>query len=279
MSWIKDWGALAAVVSGLIAGTFFISGLNSEVSNLNTDKVPALKNRVDTLQNTVSNLGQVDANLNTTVATLQGTTIPELKSRLDKMEGTVSNQDYEEKKRQLTALIEKMKALAKETALKAMPLGAIVCSSLEPKQFITEAMLGVWVPADGRIKPSGSNYPGNNVPDLRGVFVRGWNEFSSDKGIRNDEFKDPGPRDQDGYQQDSTKRPNNPFITDDEPAINLDHSLAIQHPQGGTFAKGGAPPYHTVTIKVPKHSHRVNSGGDPETRPKNLALYYYVKVK
>ena len=221
MKFIKDWGAIVAVILAIIAG--------------------AVK------------FGQVDERTSTKL--------------------------FEQKKIEIFELIKQKEEQVKKDSLSLLPVGTIVASTLEPKEYISKTMQGVWLPADGRDNPKSSNFPQKVLPDLRGMFLRGWNEFNEFKGPRNGFFADLGKRDTLGYQLDSTKLPNTDFKTDAEPAVNLSHSVATQYPQGGAFARGGQPPYFSISTTVPRHDHIVNSGGDKETRPKNIAVYYYIKIK
>ena len=199
--------------------------------------------------------------------------------KFGKLEERVSTEEFDKKKRELIELIDTEKNDILKDSLSALPVGTIVASVLKPEDFISSSMQGIWLPADGRDTPKGSNFPQKVLPDLRGMFLRGWNEFNNFKGPRDGDFADLGKRNKLGYQKDTTKLPNTPFKTDIEPAKTLSHSVAYTHPQGGAFAKGGQPPYFTITTTVPKHDHTVISGGDVETRPKNIAVYFYIKIK
>jgi microcystin-dependent protein len=110
-----------------------------------------------------------------------------------------------------------------------------------------------------------------NLPDLRGEFIRGF-----DNGKGTDSGRTFG-----SSQTDSTALPNNPFgtsdpgnhnhsytqlnyvasITDDGP----DQFAAYSNPSGSNTSSNGA---HTHTI----------TGGDSETRPRNIALLPCIKT-
>ncbi len=52
-----------------------------------------------------------------------------------------------------------------------------------------------------------------------------------------------------------------------------------QHKTGAELSGvGKTPPIYTQTDGEHNHNIIVNGGGDPETRPKNIALYIYIKV-
>lgn len=199
--------------------------------------------------------------------------------KFGKLEERASTEAFDKKKIELIELLDSKKNDILKESLSVLPVGTIVASVLKPEDFISSSMHGIWLPADGRDNPKHSNFPQKVLPDLRGMFLRGWNEFNNFKGARNDDFGDLGKRNNLGYQQDSTKLPNTPFKTDIEPAKTLSHSVAYTHPQGGAFARGGQPPYFTINTTIPNHDHTVDSGGDEETRPKNIAVYFYIKIK
>jgi hypothetical protein len=142
-----------------------------------------------------------------------------------------------------------------------LPIGTILPSMLGPNLFA--AIVGdpegsKWVLADGRPVDKESEYYKNlsakKVPDLRGVFLRGL-----DKG---------GKRDPDGknrkagdLQEDAFKKHRHGYPT-----------------AGGTKKKEWRG---SGKIKVSLAFHQqgfVNIEGDHETRPKNVAVYYYIKI-
>jgi hypothetical protein len=73
------------------------------------------------------------------------------------------------------------------------PVGTVIASLLPPAQFGTE-IEGTWVPVEGQPVPKDSRYyeltKRENLPDLRGVFLRALNEFTPGK-TRADEYMDP----------------------------------------------------------------------------------------
>lgn len=115
----------------------------------------------------------------------------------------------------------------------------------------------------------GSTYgSAGQLPDLRGEFMRGW-----DDGAGIDSGRTFG-----SSQTDSTALPNNPFGTSNpgnhshsyketaENNQNRDPGGAAVNQGAGTGSTGGAG----------SHTHTIN-GGDPETRPRNIALLACIK--
>jgi hypothetical protein len=164
---------------------------------------------------------------------------------------------------------------------KDLPVGTIAASYLAPAQFAES--LGEregsslekrsWILADGR-EVTGTRFAivtnGKSIPDLRGMFVRG--------------IAAGGARTAGDLQEQSTALPNNQFtgITSDDGAAALPRSA---EPSGvGDRYNAGGRDYIVINIgtsgKLEPHSHKitVTSGGDAETRPKNVAVYYYIKI-
>lgn len=144
-----------------------------------------------------------------------------------------------------------------------MPVGTVLTSMLDPTSFGTEIGDG-WVLADGR-DVSGSRYATltslNNVPDIRGMFLRGMNQGRSDGS------EDPDTRSVGDFQSDAFQ--------------GHIHSIT-----GGSG--GGA--YVNPRV-IAENSDQPRSTGNPtsdgingtprtasETRPKNISVYYYVKI-
>lgn len=159
------------------------------------------------------------------------------------------------------------------------PVGTVVASIL-PREAFAKATgetegdwldKRTWVLADGSMV-TGTAYArltGNKpVPNLQGMFLRGIDERNS---------RLPG-------QQEpwATGLPRNGFVG------VAQSSGAHEHPNGMQFGNdafnvGGhdvARPYYKPTGVAGAHEHPVTitGGGDSETRPTNVAVYYYIKV-
>ena len=160
-----------------------------------------------------------------------------------------------------------------EKATGAVPVGTIVASSLTFEQFraITKDDVSVgaiwlphksqWAPCDGREVP-GSTYvrvsARANVPDLRGVFLRGLNQFDPKTlSAQKREQLDPDARLVDSFQADQFQ--------------SHTHSYdRVGHTGGPGIADGAGYYLHGPDPTL--------SAGGAETRPKNVAVYYYIKI-
>jgi hypothetical protein len=116
----------------------------------------------------------------------------------------------------------------------------------------------VWVPADNRDVP-GSQYAAEittQVPDLRGVFLRGLNKFEERR--TRDKDKDP-----DGDSRVAG-------------SLQLDTNVVYvpQDKQKGGFDLAAATGPAPVAVRI-----RTTAGEDAEeNHPKNVAIYYYIKI-
>jgi len=116
-----------------------------------------------------------------------------------------------------------------------------------------------WCPADGR-QVASSRYElitsSNTIPDLRGLFLRGINSG------RTDGWRDPDGERQPGIPQMDTFKQHTHGFTYREPG---DHGSSGQPGNGqGLVTVGG--------------STGGADGGGTETRPKNAAVYYYIRI-
>lgn len=167
----------------------------------------------------------------------------------------------------------------------SLPVGTIVASPLPFKSFKQAAgdpdlwsQSSKWSPADGR-NVDGSKFAtlskNTSVPDLRGMFIRGLNIFDSIQPVPpvSADRRDPENRLAGHFQSDLYK----------------EH----QHGFGGNFINSsgtlwqvfGSRSSSTWQAKVNgqsvRQSNRVSltsPEGGTETRPKNVAVYYYIKI-
>ena len=157
-------------------------------------------------------------------------------------------------------------------ALDALPVGSVVASMLKETKF-NDLSEGQWVLADGRAV-SGSDYArltdNENVPDLRGQFLR---------GLDTESRLDPDGRSRAlGSSQPHALRQHNHL--EQRLAITgnwYQHAASDQKVAGHGSAAG--PSYERVQTSGP-----IDSSGQPlppvaETRPTNVAVNYFVKIK
>lgn len=151
-----------------------------------------------------------------------------------------------------------------------LPVGTIVPSMLDPRAFAKIAgdpgdfdpRTSIWVPADKR-DVAGSRYAkevSGIVPDFRGMFLRGLNYSDTDR-VRSDGLQDP-----DG----AGRRPG-----------SIQHDAVIKHSHQMTEFQMGSE-RHGSGDGAYEHSVNtttgVNADGGSETRPKNMAVFYYIKI-
>ncbi len=171
----------------------------------------------------------------------------------------------------------------------ALPIGTIIASMLEFEKF--QKIAGhAWKPADGRKVSAASKYAtltGNKaLPDLRGMFLRGLNQFDPLRGSRLDNYKDPdGSRRKAGKPQDDAtslpKNKNSPFKGNAASAGNHSHIYFKARSEGGRSGSlNRAASEAGTTGSAGDHTHtvRITVGGDSETRPVNIAIFYYIKI-
>jgi hypothetical protein len=173
--------------------------------------------------------------------------------------------------------------------LNALPVGTVIASMLEFEKFHSLAG-NTWKPADGRKISAKSKYAkltGNKtLPDLRGMFLRGLNQFDPLTGSRSDKYKDPDGRGRKAGnpQNDATSLPKNkknPFKGMAASAGDHSHVYFKALLAGGrSGSEGRAAPEASNTGSAGAHTHTVliTAGGDPETRPVNIAVFYYIKI-
>ncbi len=165
-------------------------------------------------------------------------------------------------------------------------LGTIVCSPLPFSLFSASYgqngdfldAISKWAPCDGRSVAASIyafiNMNSDRAPDLRGVFVRALNiQLNDGKAIPEtvqEKQADPCPnRLPEDFQVDDLK----------SHMHNLPHPLdSIGHTVNGNGHRlridaDDGKPWHNLSWP----GRTENSGGN-ETRPKNRALYYYIRI-
>ena len=145
------------------------------------------------------------------------------------------------------------------------PVGTIVASILEPKDFAIAVgehegdayTKRKWILPDGRevIDTAYARSTGNKpVPNLQGMFLR---------GIDLKNKREPGD-----FQHFSTARPTNDFTATSQ-------EVMIPSGVGDKYNAGGQN--YFVPHQSPV-SFKLTGGGDAETRPDNVSVYYYIKI-
>lgn len=161
-----------------------------------------------------------------------------------------------------------------------IPIGTIVASILDFPTFCRvngidqDMSKSSWLPCDGRDVPGKSAYAdagGSKTPDLRGVFLRGVNTmYSNNLGAGVPETGQLNPKDiKAGVFQDDAFQ-------------GHQHNIPGS---GGAAGKNGFWTGPDNDRIIYSHKSLVNDGtnGEPrtdnETRPNNISVYYYIKVR
>ncbi|TGD73521.1 tail fiber protein [Mangrovimicrobium sediminis] len=133
-----------------------------------------------------------------------------------------------------------------------------------------------------------------NVPDLRGMFVRGVNGDARKLGRPVDPDTDsrtaPAAGGNSGnavgsVQAYATAKPNADYDSDSagDHAHSADHLPDSNHKAyAGSVGRVGAKWNSSSSVKTKQaglHSHTITGGGDSETRPANMAQYFLIKFK
>lgn len=118
------------------------------------------------------------------------------------------------------------------------------------------------------------------LPDLRGEFLRGLDNMGTARGARG---VDSG-RALGSAQNDTTRRPRGTAFGTNNPG-NHSHEvfpkLAGSSAASGSFIQGAAnnATYGSSTTgQGGSHTHSITTGGDVETRPRNCAINYIIKL-
>lgn len=181
-------------------------------------------------------------------------------------------------------------AIANSWQLSSIPVGTIFTYAGEMTLArATFLHTQGWYLCDGSALPSDATVAfkaiaqeswSGKLPDLRGYFLRGADPSA---------FVDPTPRSVGSFEDGTTKMPNNGFYTDFAGAHS--HSIQLFLNTGGNYSynvAGGSsdatrflthPDWNNFNTSTDgSHNHTI-LGGDSETRPKNIAVNYIIKVK
>ncbi len=187
------------------------------------------------------------------------------------------------------AISSKASAVDNITSHKELPIGTIISSYLNFEQFNTAtknndkspggiwtSAKSKWAPCDGRPVPTSKFQTLTSqiqIPDLRGMFLRGLNTFDPFQPVPQigADQADPDNRIVGSYQADAFQGHKH---------LDQDRIGAFQ----GREAPNTPHQRFTITGTPANNSEgKVNAGfGTPrinkETRPKNVSVYYYIKI-
>ncbi len=149
-----------------------------------------------------------------------------------------------------------------------LPIGTIISSVLDPNQFanqvgdppVFEMEKSKWTLADGKdlskTKYATLSTNNNKAPDLRGVFLRGINCGKTGENCDPDGERNPG-----SFQPDALQKHIHKITRGAD--INPNQYRALGSTGGGNEIPTNAP---------------LDARTADETRPKNIAVYFYIKV-
>jgi len=176
-----------------------------------------------------------------------------------------------------------------EKKIENLPIGTIVPSMLPPSRFaqivgdsdpsVSDPRKSKWVLAEGQdvtASEYGKLLGGNRIyaPDLRGMFLRGMNENRNDG--RQDPEQNRGAGD---YQSDALREHGHSTSATgyryNVPDAQSDYPWDNKHKDLGYTSDGDAD-----LVPAPVGPVIVNGSlkGAEETRPKNVAVFFYVKI-
>ena len=137
-------------------------------------------------------------------------------------------------------------------------VGEVKVSLLEPTDF-KEKYGDVWYLMDGR-SSAGTDFAAltglNSIPDARGKFLRMVNAGASGENY------DPENRAVGSYQKDLLRS----------------HSHNYRYTRFGHDMNDRGLPTKSMDNDGKWHSENTKASGGAETRPKNIGVYYYVKI-
>lgn len=165
------------------------------------------------------------------------------------------------------------------------PLGTIVASLLNYNDFLklngleyeSDITKMIWVPCDGRdigiIEGTYGAYSGGKAPDLRGLFLRSVNDM--------------------GAYTATVPTPNQSFMNPENKKagqVQLDAFQGHKHFEQSSLIRKGSRDLPNHPNQRPNQKTANNSAGiyeagygkpriSKETRPKNMSVYYYLKIR
>lgn len=158
----------------------------------------------------------------------------------------------------------------------AAPIGTIIASVLNYGAFLevnglpttADMSKAIWVPCDGRSISRSKYSDFGTVPDLRGLFLRGSNDYpgSSYPGVAivNNSHKNP----------DDTKA----GIFQSDAIISHHHRTNMEWGGNWTDRGNGWGVKYDPDRTFLSEQNYSNPGGAAETRPRNMTVYYYIKI-
>lgn len=182
------------------------------------------------------------------------------------------------------AFSSKASAIDNISSSKELPIGTIITSYLNFEQFnvatknndkspggIWTSKKSKWSPCDGRPVPESKFQKltsQTSIPDLRGMFVRGLNQFDPNQPVPqlSSDKSDPDSRVVGSYQPDGFEKHNH--TTNTNMFLHKNHFKKGARPSED-LDPGGWAGYETVDTDFK---------GITETRPNNIAVYYYIKI-
>jgi hypothetical protein len=180
----------------------------------------------------------------------------------------------------LTAVSEKAEIQKKGLGSGSLPIGTIITSFLTWDEFqketendkysggIWNGEFSFWSPCDGRKVSANSGYSKatgeTNVPELRGLFLRGRNIFDSNAEDNGKVDKIPA-----GHEDSEGSRVRGSFQIDE--IRSHAHTLTASLRNAPIRDSGGAAGDYMTTGST-------DPFGGAETRPKNAAVYYYIRI-
>jgi len=163
-----------------------------------------------------------------------------------------------------------------ESDLGNMPIGTIIPSMLDPILFKNSvAFPDKWELAKGQKVSTEWKYykvfgEGSRIPDLRGMFLRGMNEGRSDGEQDPEQNRKPGNEQKDALQQHEHKTTVTGLPTGYKEHAPTPSNIGYTRHEAGRNA-----PYEKVSVSV---SEVTGANTASETRPKNVAVYFYIKI-